>query len=92
MKRFAAHIIELSPNDVIYDGFIEMEDDGSVVSVRQLAEGEETANTIYIDGVIKTADGEEITAGKRMRIVAVERVEWTGRNYKVTENSTIRLL
>jgi hypothetical protein len=92
VKRFVAHIIEISPQNILRDGFIEIDDSGKITSIRPLEQGEEPSNTKLLDGVITSTVGSVLIVGMRMPVVAVENVKWVGRYYRLTEDTTFRML
>ena len=92
MKRFVAHIIEISPQNVLHNGFIEIDDSGKITSIRPLEQGEEPSNTQLLDGVVTSTAGSVLVVGMAMPVVAIENVKWVGRYYRLTEETTLRML
>jgi hypothetical protein len=57
-----------------------------------LEQGEEPSNTKLLDGVITSTVGSVLIVGMRIPVVAVENVKWVGRYYRLTEDTTFRML
>jgi hypothetical protein len=92
MGRYVAHRIFADGTSEMRNGFVEIQEDGTLSSIRPLHQGEEPQNTILVNGILVPPYGKRLTAGETVPVIAIENLEWNNGRPVLTAESTFRVL